>query len=628
MDDQDRSSHETFSEVLAKRLSRRQLLVGLIAAGAATMERSAFGREAETAPQSSLRFEEVPHGTDGTHHVPRGYRADVLLRWGDPILPDAQAFDPSHLTAVAQLGQFGTNCDYLAFLPLPYGSGASDHGLLFVNHEHTCPTHMWPDADEQTMTRERTEVELAAIGCSVVEIRRVEGSWTVVQGSLNRRIDALGTEILLSGPAAGHPRVRTSEDPTGRRVLGTLANCSGGKTPWGTVLSGEENFHKLFAGDPARTPEAHNHARYRLGTELEWPWWGRHFRRFDVEQEPNEPNRFGWVVEVDPYDPAWAPRKRTALGRLRHECATTTLCPDGRLAVFSGDDERYHCIWRFVTRKRVGPDRESNRDLLDDGTLSVARFEPDGTLRWLPVVHGTGPLTTDNGFVSQADVLIEARRAADLLGATRMDRPEDVETNPVTGVVYAMLTGNDRRTEAERDPANPRAGNAWGHVIAMVPPGTRGQRDHAADTWSWELPLLAGAPDRGRYPAGVSRDGWFVAPDNCAFDPRGRLWIATDQGSAWTRTGFADGLYACDVEGPAAYRTRQFLRVPVGAETTGPELTPDGRTLFVSVQHPAVDVEGSTYEAPATRWPDFRAGVPPRASILAVTRDDGGAIGG
>ncbi len=629
----------TLADVIDTRVSRRGIMRGAAATAAVAGASGLFGstilsKAAQaSAGTSSLTFKELPHGYDEQFHVAEGHNAQVLIRWGDPVEKDAPAFDPMNQTAEAQSKQFGYNNDFIGFMPLPKGSRTeSERGLLCVNHEYTNTELMFPgltSEDAQAkLTKEQADIELAAHGHTVVEIQRTGNDWAVVKDSpFNRRITALATEMELTGPVAGHDRLKTSADQSGRRVIGTLNNCAGGTTPWGTVLIAEENFHQYFGGNPANGPEAVNYARVGIKGEPAYAWHKYH-DRFDVEKEPNEPNRFGWMVELDPYDPTSTPKKRTALGRFKHEGATVTLSEDGTVVAYSGDDQRFDYVYRFVASRKFDADNlEANSDILDDGVLSVARFNADGTLVWMPLVHGQGPLTEANGFRSQADVLIETRRAADLLGATPMDRPEDVETNPVTGVVYVMLTNNTKRKDDQVDAVNPRAKNKHGHVVEMIPPGARGKRDHTAEVYTWDVMIKAGNPteakDEALYAEGVSGDGWLSCPDNCAFDSKGRLWIATDGAP---KAGFADGVWATDVEGAGRAVTRHFLRTPVGAELCGPFFTPDDRSFFCAVQHPG-DEKGATFASPATRWPDFDAALPTRPSVVVVTRKDGKAIG-
>ena len=635
-------------EVIARRHGRRAALRGLFGAGAAVglAERLLSSTAAVAQVQahssgntpgagiSTLRFPELRHQAAEGDAVAEGHEIQTVLRWGDPILPDAPEFDPARQSAEAQARQFGYNCDYIDFFPLPRGSRNSGHGVLVVNHEYTTTQLMFPGLGADRRARQRVDaaqarIEMMAHGLSVVEVRREGGRWAPVrEGRLNRRITA-GTPMRVSGPAAGHPRLRTSADPEGLRVLGTLNNCAGGNTPWGTVLTAEENFNFYFAGGAAETgAQREAYRRYAI-TKAGSYAWGRFEDRFDLDKEPNEPNRFGWVVEFDPHDPDSVPVKRTALGRFKHEGCTHAVAPDGRVVFYSGDDERFEYVYRFVTARPWNPqDPAANRDLLDEGTLSVARFEADGTVRWLPLVHGQGPLTAENGFADQGDVLVETRRAADLLGATPMDRPEDVETNPVNGRVYVVLTNNVRRTEAQVNAANPRPRNIHGHVLEIVPPGAdAGAPDHAAPEARWEVFIAGGKPgvDPGaQYHRATSDVGWLSCPDNCAFDSRGRVWIATD--GADDAAGLVDGLYAADTAGRGRALTRLFYQAPIGAEVAGPRFTPDDTTLFLSIQHPGED-PGSSYDAPSTRWPDFRADLPPRPSVVAITRRDGGPVG-
>ncbi len=618
-------------------LARRELLAGTAAAMAVAAVAPEVMRvaAAEAASEgSTLYFKELKHGVDATHHVSEGFNADVLLRWGDPLFADAPPFDPEALTAEAQAKQFGYNCDFIGYFPLPLGSQNSNHGLLCVNHEYTSSELMFADVRESqpypAPTRRHIDVEMAAHGHALVEVKRAaDGTWGYVQDSAyNRRIMAAHTEMIVSGPAAGHDRLKTSDDPTGRSVIGTFNNCAGGQTPWGTCLMAEENVHYYFSGDPRGSAEAANHLAMGINQELRYSW-GAYLDRFNVEKEPHEPNRFGWVVEYDPYDPSSVPVKRTALGRFRHEGATTVISRDGRVVVYSGDDQMFQYIYKFVTAKSYDPDnRAANRDLLDEGTLYVARFEEDGTLIWLPLIWGQGPLTPENGFADRAGVVIETRRAASLMGATPMDRPEDVESNPVTGSVFVALTKNAFRRGFRTDAANPRARNRAGHILEMTPPGGEGaDADHTATMFSWSVFLRAGDafdPKVGaQYHADVSENGWLANPDNLAFDPEGRIWIATDGAPDFDT---ADGIWAADVRGASRALTRYFFKCPDGAEMCGPAFTPDGATLFCAVQHPA-QTKDSTYKTPSTRWPDFQDDLPPRPSVVAITRSGGGPIG-
>lgn len=607
--------------------SRRAILAAM---AAGCLAPRAYAQVAQLANPSTLSFDEVGRELSQRDHVSPGHHAQVLLRWGDAVAASAPAWSPETQSRDAQNTQFGYDNDFIAFMPLPYGSGNSNHGLLCVNHESARPHLMFKGVTEKgfkSLPRELMDVTISAHGFSVVEIELAGAEWRVVAASsFNRRLTGFDG-FSISGPAAGHGRMQTTEDPTGRRVLGTLGNCAGGTTPWGTVLTAEENIHTFFNGDFEGTPEKANHTAMGINSELHHAWF-THYPRFDVSREPNEPNRFGWIVEIDPFEPNSMPVKRTALGRFRHEGAATVRNRDGRIVVYMGDDQAFEHIYRFISARPMNErDRKANAGILDEGVLSVARFDDSGVLSWVPMVWGQGPLTPDNGFRSQADVVIEARRAAKLLGATAMDRPEDMEVHPASGRVFVALTKNARRRPEQADAVNPRAANRHGHIIEMIPPhDTRGP-DHGADRYQWTRLLLAGNPaasDQGaHYHAGVSKDGWLSCPDNLAIDAAGRLWIGTDGANDF---GNADGLWVTDVDGPGRALTRCFYTAPIGAEVTGPAFTPDGTTLFCSIQHPG-DHDGSTFDLPATRWPDFKDNLPPRPSVVAIRRQDGKPLG-
>ena len=397
-----------------------------------------------------------------------------------------------------------------------------------------------------------------------------------------------------------------------------------------TVMGWPAALNSTFSGDAQSTPESRNHLRYGVdGDSRFYPAWARHFSRFDIEQEPNEPNRFGWVVEFDPCVPNSQPVKRTALGRMKHEGAGIVVNHDGRVVIYCGDDERFEYVYRFVTRRPYDASNpKSARNLLDEGTLSVARFDATGVVEWLPLVFGHGPLNPSNGFDSQADVLIEARRAADLLGATPMDRPEDVEPSPINGRVYVILSNNSKRTPDQTDAANPRAENVHGHVLELIPPGDTNALDHAADHFEWNVFLRGGNPrnaeDAAECHSNVTDAGWVSCPDNAAFDSRGRLWMTTDGASE--TAGAAEGIYVCETDGEDRARTRLFFQGPRGSELTGVCLTPDDRALFVSVQHPGEEAD-SDFDNPSTRWPDFNPALPPRPAVVVIEQRHRHAIG-
>ncbi|BCW87173.1 hypothetical protein sos41_03000 [Alphaproteobacteria bacterium SO-S41] len=640
--------NDHLGDIATRFLSRRALLKGAVAAAAlsATPFGALTANPARAQSASSLTFSELPAApkNDPNHYIAPGYRADILISWGDPVLPGAPAFDPAHQTAATQAAQFGFNCDFIGYLPLGDGASAvpqhlasrnSAHGLLGVNHEATKAHMMFTgfadsDAARDGATAERVAVERASLGFSVIEVKRDNGAWGIVAGSpFARRISA-ETPIAITGPARGHARMKTAADPAGETVIGTFENCSGGTTPWGTYLTCEENIQNRFACktadmDAAYAREVASAESFQVRTSNTWPKFDA---RFDMNATPHEFNRFGWVVEIDPYDPQSVPKKRTALGRFRHEAATI-VAKDGKpVTAYLADDQTLEFFYKFVSaRAYVGADPAANIDILDAGTLYVAQFKDDGTGAWLPLVHGEGLLTSENGFNDQGDVVIDARRAARLIGATETDRPEGAETDPITSRTYVAFTGGTDRKEP--GPAMPRAPNQRGHIVEILSPGTDGDRDHAATTFTWDILLLAGNPhaeiaSKGVYGPGTSEAGFFAYPDNIVFDPQGRLWIATDGGR---QIGIADGLWACCVTGPERATTRHFYASPTGAEVTGPCFTPDGETLFVSIQHPG-DQTDSSFDNPTTRWPAaLDSTMPPRPSVIVVTREGGGPIG-
>ncbi|ATY16913.1 DUF839 domain-containing protein [Amycolatopsis sp. AA4] len=646
------TGNEYFGDI-AKGVSRRGVfkagaVMAAAAGGFAALSGTAAAAPPAQAPAPLAKGRAVP-GTDFTPvppnkldavSIPDGYAQHVVIRWGDPVVPGAPKFDFRKQTAAAQAKQFGYNNDFVGLIPQdPLGL----RNLLVVNHEYTTEVHLFPadQYDPANPTEEQVKIAWAAHGLSVLQTLRdpIGGALRTVPSPLNRRI-TLDTIFEVRGPAAGSKYLKTSADPSGKRVRGTQNNCSGGVTPWGTVLSGEENFHQYFAhADKVSDPtEAARLKRYAVGTGESTRKWERFDKRWDVSREPNEPNRFGWVVEIDPNDPNSTPVKHTALGRFKHEAANVKITADGRVAVYSGDDERFEYIYKFVSKGKYKKGnsalaRRHNSALLDEGTLYVAKFsgnspgeidgsgklpadgEFDGTGEWIPLASGDKSFV--DGFTAE-EVYVFTRQAADRAGATKMDRPEDIEPNPVNGRIYAALTNNSDRGAAGKaapDEANPRTRNKNGHILEW----DEDRGDAASTRFSWRLLLVCGDPATAdTYFGGFPKDqvSPISCPDNVAFDPHGNLWISTDGNTL----GANDGLFSVPVTGPERGHVKQFLSVPVGAETCGPVVTEN--LVLVAVQHPGEDAPSSAN--PTSHWPDGGSSQP-RPAIVSVWKK--GAFG-
>jgi len=621
MEDSNRSNNPSIHDVSDP--ERRVLLRGGAAAGLASLLGGCAGGAARDGG-SRLGFQGIAtdKSRDGLR-VPPGYVASVIAPWGDPVgiagrLP---AFKPdASNTAAEQEVQFGMHHDGMHF----YALDGSRRGLLVMNHEYTDDGLLHPDG-MATWNADKVRKAQAAHGISVSEVALQGSQWQIVRPSTYARRITARTPFTIGGPAAGHVLMRTAADPQGRTVLGTFANCAAGKTPWGTYLSGEENWADYFSGGDYITAD-----QRRWGMpKTAWYRWPEHDERFDARKHPNEFHRFGWVVEVDPMDPNARPVKRTALGRAAHEGAWVTLTKDGRAVVYSGEDARFEYIYKFVSRDRMAPGgAKANATLLDNGTLYVARFDADGTGRWLPLVHGQGPLLPAAGFADQAEVLIKTRQASDLLGATKMDRPEWLAIDPASGEVYCTLTNNSRRGTAGQpgvDAANPRANNTMGQIIRWKESGGAD-----AETFSWNHLLLAGDPANERPEAkGNIKGDLFACPDGIAFDSRGVLWIQCDVGATALNQGEMarlgnNQMLACD---PASGEVRRFLTGPANCEITGLTWAPDGRTMFLNVQHPGESPSDRADPAEPTRYSNWPGGSRPRSATVVVRKADGGIIG-
>lgn len=567
--------------------------------------------------------------------VPPGYTARAFFSWGDAVMAGAAPWraDGNNSWQEQEL-QAGQNHDGMAYFP--FTDSPNDHGLLVINHEYTNPS-LHPHGPTETLDvngviqRPAAEVkkEQAAHGISIIEIRRdSQGEWQRVMSSrFNRRLTA-NSIMTLSGPLTGSDYLKTVADPTGSRVAGTINNCAMGVTPWGTYLTCEENWSNYFvnrdAQDHAQRP---SHSRYGIATgkNSHKYYWSSVDPRFDATPNNqqafggyvNEPHRFGWVVEIDPFNPVSIPKKRTAMGRFARECATLSMDDDGRMAFYSGDDTRGEYIYKFVPAQRFNSqDLTANQDLLDEGILYVAVFAADGSGEWRPLVQGQGGLTPRNGFYTQADVLVNTRGAADILGATPMDRPEWVAVHPRTREVYVTLTNNIQRGVKKDQPvdaANPRAENHHGQILRWREQGN----NPAATTFDWEIFLLAGKAEAKTTPdneQGTINGDLFSCPDGLWFDHQGRLWIETDyddEEAVYQSMG-TNQLLCAD---PQSREVRRFLAGPRGCEITGLTATPDGRSLWLNVQHPGISYPASDGK---TR---------PRSTTVLITKDDGGVIG-
>jgi uncharacterized protein len=661
------SGNPSIRDAMAAFTGRRNFMKGTL--GAATVATlGGFGTSANAypvapAPTGAISFAGIPPNLSATFvdavSVPVGYTAKTFIAWGDAIGvfgPDAlvnhNAADA--ITAARQRTTFGQHNDGMHWFAFPVagaGGVSSDRGLLVVNHEYVDPGLHANTASYGTiaMTQAIVDAQIAGHGVSVVETRKVNGKFTIVRPSPFARRVTGATPCRVSGPAAGHPLMQTAADPTGRTVLGTLNNCAHGFTPWGTYLACEENWNGYFGAVGAFTPTAAER-RYGLNSGGFGYRWHEADARFNMNVNRNEPNRFGWVVEVDPFNPSAMPVKRTALGRIKHESATYALGADNKVVVYSGDDERNDYMYKFVCAQKFSPtNRAANRDLLDNGTLYVARFNADGSGEWLPLVYGQGSLTEANGFTSQADVLIRTRQAADRQGATMMDRPEWVAVHPTTREVYLTLTNNNRRgtnppssnnpdgsttaggARPPVDAPNPRLDNRYGHIIRW----TETNGDVGATSFAWDIFVECG----DRLDADAHHRGNIIgddlgAPDGLWFDKDGRLWIQTDQQGDGAGDWINIGGNVMSVADPSTRRITRFMTSPRNCEITGVVSTPDGKTMFVGIQHPGEDWAPGAYTSRST-WPDSgvngptsqAAVVKPRSAVVVVTKDDGGVIG-
>ena len=640
------SGNETIHEVVQARLSRRGLIGGGIA-GAAAM--SGLGALVEAIPaaaqptslarRTALGFTAIPVSSADTVVVAPGYTATVLIAWGDPV-SDGPAFaqDASN-SAADQAQQWGMHNDGVVYFPI---RRSSREGLLVQNSEYTDDGLLFPDGMAD-WNEEKTAKSQNGHGVNIIHVRRGRGrdrTWEVVRPSPYARRITGQTPMAIGGPLAAQPvdvRLKTSADPTGLSVRGTINNCAMGFTPWGTYLACEENFNGYFRKS---VPQTDLQRRYGITANGAGYLWHTTDTRFNVDVEPNESNRFGFVVEIDPFDPESTPVKRTALGRLKHEGAWVQEARDGRIVVYTGDDEQFEYIYRYVSNQPWRRARREGLNPLDDGVLYVAKFFEDGWGEWLPLTPDNEALEAEGWTLN--DILINTRGAADIVGATPMDRPEWIDTFPRHLTAIATLTNNANRGVTGTNPrtgqpnpgvdaANPRVRNVYGHVIRWGY-----ERDFSESTFFWDIFALAGdptvsMPDPNDNSTIVGDK--YGSPDGIYVAPSGRLWIQTDVSASTINSGDYAGFGNNQMLGvdPTTGETRRFLVGPNACEITGAVMTPDERTLFIGIQHPGEPPSGN-HSDPAnpkgiSSWPDGPAGGRPRSACLVITKDDGGKIG-
>ncbi len=610
-----------FAAIVDRAQSRRSFMGGAIAFGASAFVMGTTAltptrtRAAAHAAAGRLGFDAVPANTLDTITVPDGFSWHIVARWGDPMFPGAAGFDQaSRGTGATQERAFGDNNDGMAMF------AHKGRNILAVNNEYTNRAIIFGNrASRRPENDDDVRKGKAAHGVSVIEVRETDGYWRIVQDSpFNRRITA-DTPMEITGPARGHDLLKTAADPTGTLSLGTWNNCGNGRTPWGTYLACEENFNGYFSSsDPDHVPSAELR-RYGVSTTDRGYAWATTDERFDISKHPNEANRAGYVVEIDPTDPTSMPKKRTALGRFKHENAEVVVAVNGQVVVYLGDDERGEFLYRFVSAGKytLGGD---NSELLEDGKLYVAKFTDDMRGEWVELT----PATT--GMASDAEIRIHTRQAASAVGATTMDRPEWVAVNPHRVEAYCCLTNNKNRgikpnAGGDATPVggpNPRRANLYGQVVRWVPDNG----DHTANSFGWDLFVTAGNPvvhgDARAGSANVTADNMFNSPDGLGFDSKGLMWIQTDGNYSDDGDFAGQGNNQMLVADPVSGEIRRFLVGPKQCEITGLTFSPDRRTVFIGVQHPG--------EKGDSHFPDGGQSVP-RSAVVAIRRDDGKPIG-
>jgi len=606
-----------FEQLVDTAVSRRGFLGASIGMGASALVMgvtSSFPMTALAKASSRITFDAVAANSKDTMTVPNGYSWQILASWGDPLWSKGVAFDnATRGTGASQELAFGDNNDGMSLFT------HEGKNILAVNNEYVNRSIIYGNRESKLPeTADDVRKGKAGHGVTVMEVKAADGKWSIVKDSpYNRRITA-DTDMEITGPARGHALLKTAADPSGTTSKGTWNNCGNGRTPWGTYLACEENFNGYFSSSDENYERSDALKRYGVNNK-DWGYnWAMTDERFDISKNPNEPNRAGYIVEIDPLDPTSTPKKRTALGRFKHENAEVVMADNGHVVVYLGDDERGEFLYKFVSEKKY-IEGGNNTDLLENGDLFVAKFYAGGRGEWLA-------LTPKTAGMSDAQICIHTRIASSKVGATTMDRPEWVAANPQKAEAYVALTNNKNRgikpnaggDETPVGGPNPRAENNYGQVVRWQPAGS----DHTAAQFTWDLFVLAGNPtvhsDAYAGSPNINAENMFNSPDGLAFDPMGTLWIQTD-GNYSNAEDFANQgnnqMLAAD---PETGEIRRFLVGPKECEITGITWSSDLKTMFVGVQHPG--------EKGDSHFPDGGDSVP-RSAIVAITKDDGGYIG-
>ena len=584
------STNPPICTLMSRRLMLKLSSVGL---GALTVNTNAFSKT--PSKNSYLNFEEVGTEQSADLKLAQGFSYKSLIAFGDPLESGMLPYDSSKLSGAEQQKRFGGSCDYTHFFKDPKDASK---GILCVNNES-------PEFGTHPDRKEREKAAYYSVGCSIVSLKKDSvGQWQVdLDSKLNRKITP-ATPAIITGPAAGSDRLKNTFSKDGIKSAGTIGNCAGGNTPWGTYLTAEENIQGYFSGDASKHPEKENMKRF--GMKGRNHFFHKIDKRFNLQSDAQSPLHFGWVVEIDPLSPDEPIKKHTMLGRAKHECAEMTIDKNGHAVVYTSDDQAFEYIYKFVSKNiyKEG-DREHNKRLLEEGVLYVAKFADDYTLEWLPLIFGKGPLVKSKGFSSQGDVLLDTRKAADLLGATPMDRPEDIAVNSKTGKVYFFMTGNRSRKQDQLNSAN-KVVRGSGHIIEV-------SENHHENKAKWNFLVICGQDladnKSSQFHESTSPSGRFVYPDNGAFDSYGELWVCSD---GYGFPGFSDGLWHCSISGKRGL-TRRLATAPKKAEFTGPCFTDDGKDLFLAVQHPGTYPNGS--------FPDFKKGHKARSAVVVINRN-------